>query len=1049
MAYMYPQTNRATSLGEQFMYDKFAEFLPSGFICYHNRVVGMLEFDFAILVPGRGILICEVKGHKAKDIKRVEGQSYFLNDGAAVYSPYEQARKYRFIFASLIKDQMNKDVPIFTTVCYPFINEYEFREKELDKLSSREETILSDDINHSLTKRITDLLALGRKNMGKQFSELTLNLILKIRAVFEPTEVIEQTIGKSDNKPDFVKREHYSCIAVLPKTYMEENKKEATSFLIEQWRSGTKLCVITDDEDLLDEIRVDIDNFALMLDESSYHRFTLFGSDGCPKSNIFNLELYCYKNTDLGYSVEYDGVFSDATKEILKTLDSRTSFNIKQYLLEHSEIDRNIMVVAGAGTGKTTSMISRISYLIFKHNLDADSLPDALFMLTFTNEAARNMKQKLKDYFQNYFLLTMDYEALRLSECVESMRIGTIHALSKRVLEYYSVNLGLGKSLQIVSGKFEKDGFLTDSINAYIEDNKCVSGAFGLSMYDLHSRLADIMTKLQNKNIDINNDALDWGDTIESPIFHDIVMRVTEEAERTTREHFDSFSKIRLSDLMIKMKELVRVHGSELRSEGFPIRYVFVDEFQDTDDVQIDLVRKFQAVFGFSLFVVGDIKQCIYRFRGANDKAFDVLVPQSERSNWLTFELNKNYRTDKLLLEAFDARFSCWGQHKLLEYKDGDRLVGVRSFNEGELENAFYYSENKWTESKSKNKASMGERLVKILMRLQEQLAKNPNEQIAILVRENWQVEKVKEICANANISVETDVGGELYQLQPVIDLYKLVKALQHHKTPKHLFNLYTTYFIDTPMPKEVIFQNRFSSDAMVRLYALFNTKLMPIPKWEEYVETMKYQPVLKILREIVLDLKPWLNRAEKEVTDEDKKRAAIFYRQNLDVIFEKLAFDFNSDYLTISRIERFLEIMIQTGQKEQSREPFGVEQVGKIVCLTVHKAKGLEYHTVILPYMAAVSEAKKHKGNTDIIALGNRIGYSVKTDRFNTITNSHYQAFKAEEAADRRDEEARILYVAMTRAKQRFIYFDDMKNSGTIAEPKDWKILLRGDEGL
>ena len=379
-----------------------------------------------------------------------------------------------------------------------------------------------------------------------------------------------------------------------------------------------------------------------------------------------------------------------------------------------------------------------------------------------------------------------------------------------------------------------------------------------------------------------------------------------------------------------------------------------------------------------------------------------------------------------------------------MEYKDGDRLVGVRSFNEGKTENAFYYSESRYRDN-----TTMSVRLVNILRRLQEELAQNPNEQIAILVRENWQVEKIKEICANATINVETDVGGELYQLQPVIDLYKMVKALQHYKTPKHLFNLYTTCFIDTPMPKEAIFQNRFSSDAMVRLFALFNTKLMPIPKWEKYVEAMKYEPALKILREIVLDLKPWLNRAEKEITQEDKKRVATFYRQNLDVIFEKLAFEFNSDYLTISRIERFLEIMIQTGQKEQSREPFGVEQVGKIVCTTVHKAKGLEYHTVILPYMVVVSEGKKHKGNTDIIALGNRIGYSVKTDRFNAITNSHYQAFKAEEAADRRDEEARILYVAMTRAKQRFIYFDDRKNSGTIAEPKDWKILLRGGEGL
>ncbi|MCL1787007.1 MAG: UvrD-helicase domain-containing protein [Defluviitaleaceae bacterium] len=1049
MAYMYPATNTADSRGEQFMYDKFAELLPSGFVCYHNRVVGLLQFDFAVLVPGRGILICEVKGHRAGDIKGVQGNAYILNDGAAVYSPYEQALKYRRIFFAYIRDQMQKDIPVFAVACYPFITEAEYMEKGLDKLSSREETLLADDINHALTTKILDLLTAGRARTGKQFSELTLHLMLKIRSVFEPADIIAKSMGPAQNKPQFVKRRHYSCVAVLPSAQIEAQKTEVVATLIETWRAGTKLCIITDDEALLDSLRIDIDNFLLMLDGASYERFTLFDSAGWGKAGTFNLELYCMPGANLEYAMAYDGVFSPATTALLTQLNAETDFNLNQYLLEHGEINRHIMVLAGAGTGKTTSMISRISYLVYKHQFTAETLPDALFMLTFTNEAARNMKQKLKAYFQDYFLLTMDYEALKLSEMVEGMRIGTIHALSKRILEHYAVHLGLGKSLQIVSGKREKDGFLTEAINTFIQKEPQAGAAMGLPMYELHSRLLDVMTKLQSKNIDINHDALDWGQCSDHPLLHQMITQIPGAVERETREHLGSFSKIQLSDLMIKMKELVRLHGAGLQAQGFPVQYVFIDEFQDTDDVQIDLVKTFQAVYGFALFVVGDVKQCIYRFRGANDKAFDVLVPSSQKADWLTFELYKNYRTDKHLLEALDTRFSRWGKHKLLEYRHGDRLLGVRTFHAPTPQNAYYYCENRWRSPEERDR-----RLVNILQRLQRDLA-GSKEQIAVLVRENWQVEAIKTLCAAANINVETDVGGQLYQLQPVIDLYKLVKALQHYKTPKHLFNLYTTYFITDPMPKEAIFQSRFSGGAVAgaqqtthHLCGLFNTALSPIPKWTQYVAALKHEPALKVLREIVLDLKPWHNRAHMEITQGEQKRAGAYYRHNLDAIFEKLAFAFNSDYLTIGRIERFLETMILTGQKEPSREPFGADRQGKIVCMTVHKAKGLEYHTVILPYMATAIGRKNHKGNTDIIVHGGRIGYSIKTEN-KTIANSHYQAFKTAEALDRRDEEARILYVAMTRAKNRFIYFDDMKDAGTMDRPKDWRMLLRGEGGL
>lgn len=1041
MAYMYPEMNQATNRGEAFMYDSFKTLLPSGFVCYHNRSVGTLEFDFVLLIPGRGVLVCEVKGHNPSDIKKVDSTGFVLKDDTHIYSPYEQAKKYSRLLAATIKNDLNRDIPIIPIVCYPFINEADFKALGLYTLAPREETLLADDIALTLTNRLVGILDLARSQRKKTFAELTLNMMYRIRGMFEPFNSINDSLDISELKPLYRRREHYSCVAVLPFEKINVDAEETYRRMINLWCSGTKLCIITDAESVLDDLRIRMDNFIRELDAGSYERFTLYDNHGKAKDITFNLELYHVANCGEDLTLEYDAKLSEHSMALLRLLDETTSFNLSQYRLEHDTIDRDIMVVAGAGTGKTTSMIARISYLVYRHKLTADTLPDNLFMLTFTNDAARNMKQKLKDYFQDYFLLTMDYTALRLSECVESMRIGTIHALSKRILQHYSVSLGLGKTLQIVSGKYEKDRFLTETLNEYVEANREDCNSIGLPMYELRSRLSDVLDKLHNKNIDLIKDKIDWGDAEHGHALHNILSHVLVQAERRVRDYFDSISAVRLCDLIIKMKELVREHSDDLKAEGIPVRYVFVDEFQDTDDVQIELIKRFRKVYSFSLFVVGDTKQCIYRFRGANDKAFDVLAPTAGRADWDTFDLSKNYRTDKKLLQTFDARFAIWGRSGLLEYREADRLVGVKEYHSSDNESSYFYAETRW-----RNDAEKNTRLVQILNKLIKDPAMGRGGQIAILVRENWQVERIKEICSRSGIGIETDVGGVLYMLQPAIDLYKLVKALQNYKDPKHLFNLYTTYYVNSPMPKELLFANSRMGESTVRLQGLFSTKLSPIAKWNHYVEAIKYEPILKVLREIVLDLAPWVSFGEKELTESDNLRAQDFYRHNLDAIFEKMAFGSNSDFLTVSRVERFLEIMILTGQKEENREPLVSEQKTNIVCMTVHKAKGLEFVTVILPFMSNTIGSKNHKGNTDVIVMDDRIGYSIRTENRQCVTNCYYQQFKSEEAEDRRDEEARILYVALTRAKERLIYFDDRKNSGTPAEPKNWQALLRGE---
>lgn len=91
---------------------------------------------------------------------------------------------------------------------------------------------------------------------------------------------------------------------------------------------------------------------------------------------------------------------------ILEDVANATSWNFEQYKVEHAMGGKNVLVQAGAGTGKTYSMVSRIAYLCMSRKRFVNNLVDEIAMVTFTNEAADNMKLRLKQYFMNCYILT-------------------------------------------------------------------------------------------------------------------------------------------------------------------------------------------------------------------------------------------------------------------------------------------------------------------------------------------------------------------------------------------------------------------------------------------------------------------------------------------------------------------------------------------------------------------------------------------------------------------------------------------------------------------
>ena len=160
---------------------------------------------------------------------------------------------------------------------------------------------------------------------------------------------------------------------------------------------------------------------------------------------------------------------------------------------------------------------------------------------------------------------------------------------------------------------------------------------FDLNLYHFSRLIEVLMDKLDEKNIDILRRDIDLDDSTHR-IFSYLVKKIILDTEKNTRNRLKRDNLIRLSDIIIELDNLAN-EMIKRNIEAPKLKYLFIDEFQDTDNVQIDLVARFKELFNINLFIVGDVKQCIYRFRGAEENALMKLV---EDGSCGMNELNKN-----------------------------------------------------------------------------------------------------------------------------------------------------------------------------------------------------------------------------------------------------------------------------------------------------------------------------------------------------------------------------------------------------------------------
>lgn len=1018
--------------GEGKVWEAFSAKLPSEVIVYNGREVNGREFDFCILIKDVGLIVIEVKGWIADDVFDVAGVDEIIIQGYTKpeKSPKKQARAYRFGLLNMIKDKYNVSPLIFDLVCYPFISKAQYYEKRLDIVSEENLTIFKEDLEDAM-KLGAKLLNAYNQCKATPHTEMDDTLVAKIRQHFEPHFQVKKSFEISNQVP-------YSVLFA----FLGKMKKKQRHDIVEGYLKGTKSVIFVESEDAADSILYiladELNEMGVVTDKNNL-KYKRQENEFEIKNNsfrMFNFELYVVP--ELGELIQepliiYEGACSDKERAYVYALSDNSSFNVQQYFIEHASIEKNILVRAGAGTGKTYSMVSRIAYLCNKFEYPIVNLVDEIAMVTFTNDAADNMKNRLKQLFINYFVLTSNPKYLRYIEDTDFMRISTIHKFAREVIKEAAMQMGLGNNFAITSGDFAKELIYEKYLNAFIAKKEAENPNFineiKLPLYQFRRMLIEFSNQLYNKSIDIKTikeDALGQSPAL-MPFFNEIIVEVIIASEEEYEEKIQDSNKIDLRETMILLNEVVNQKDKDKIHLNY--KYVLIDEFQDTDDAQIDSFLRIQSLIGptCKLFVVGDLKQSIYRFRGATISAFKQLKATPEK--WEEHTINTNYRTDSRLLEIMDNIFQGMGDNSWLPYTyNADHLVSTinAGAKDDELFECVSYH-GKDDEQMEILLSLLHREKAKIMtLELERRLSKE-EKTISILVRENWQVEAIIKGCRelDESIDIETKVGGDLYQLESTIDFGKLLLVLTNPDNPVYLTNFIESNYVDVELDYQGL-QNcdkeKQKSILVSVLDSFFRERMGK--NWNELVAFVQANPVLVVLKTIVEALQPWNQFSE----DEEKRR---FYKSNYELLIEKIIKAYSVDYLTLTVIANSVQINILTRHKELARSVAEDTSGVRFLCTTVHKAKGLEYGTVILPFtLQAIDNLKK--ANTDVNYSNGKLAYSIKVDENKKDCNSNYDP--QEEIGQRVCEEARILYVALTRAIRNCIWMKDVDKKSNMS---------------
>lgn len=770
-------------------------------------------------------------------------------------------------------------------------------------------------------------------------------------------------------------------------------------------------------------------------------------------SDAFLLQAYAFDYDNDGIVI--DGQDRDGLVDILEEVCPM--FNAAQYKVEHCQADKHIIVQASAGTGKTTVMIDRIMYLL---HTQPDLHLAEVFMITFTNDAAEQMNQRLQDALMTRYKLTGNQRYLRWVEEQSQMNVSTIHSFAYFMLKEYGIGESFTKNLAIRSFQYERRELIKDVIDGMIDENHKVLDQLGVPFYRANSIVGDFwngFAKLGISHRDVGR--MDWGKPIDvgSEPFQKVMTGILTKLDE---DYFDIKRKneaVSVDDIMRDLQEVLQ--SDVLPKPDITMKYLFIDEFQDSDLSQIMVACLMIKLLNPALFVVGDVKQSIYRFRGATDQAFFVLkrdMQEMHIDSPKEYTLVNNYRTSASVLNRMDQYFKVWGQMGQLQY---DKPVIPFNQDPGSMRMVHGKKSSQMdTQAEDQIARIASDSLNELVARVEES-GKPANEKtrVVMLTRSNNELRQLSRILRKNRIPAEIQRDGSFYASDAVRDFYIMVSSFLFSDEPKYIFNYLLTPYAGEIDPININDMEHLHGD--YENLVSYLDRFLDQTNWKKYHKELRLRPVLAVLKEIQDDdalidhyIQNSKARRRAQGWGENRCNAATFsdalqYQANLEKLMEILERNLSGDKVSIYDVYKFLKLNIATNREETEAEVVTDKEQSQnlyrtILCMTVHKAKGLEFDTVIIPF---TNRTFPTWDQTEIIIdpVGRRVGWNYTGDKerknrrlkYPAMRNSLYAELKEIDAASSKREETRILYVAMTRAIHNLICIvPDSKNDNTWA---------------
>ena len=560
------------------------------------------------------------------------------------------------------------------------------------------------------------------------------------------------------------------------------------------------------------------------------------------------------------------------------------------------QTDGPMIVIAGAGSGKTRVLTYKIAYLMTQ-GID----PFNILSLTFTNKAAKEMKERIISI---------------VGDEAKNLWMGTFHSVFARILRIEAHKIGYTSNFTI----YDSD----DSqklVSRIIKELNLDKEQYKYKI--IFSRISSMKNNFISAQNYINDDELLLSDKISNrPKFHEIYKQYVERCFKAGAMDFD--------DLLLKTNELLNSYPETLSKYQNIFKYILVDEYQDTNHSQYLIIRSLSDKFQ-NICVVGDDAQSIYSFRGANIN--NILNFQKDFSDSKLFRLEQNYRSTKNIVNAANS---------------------IIENNQKRLK------KNVWTNNESGEKISVNKLLTDgeegrfvassiFENKMQQQMQ---NRDFAILYRTNAQSRSFEDALRKKNIPYRVYGGLSFYQRKEIKDVLAYLRLLINNDDeqafkriinfPARGIGLTTLNKISVEAKKNSVSDYNFIKNYSKSSSLLNNStknKLLDFIVMIESIKTkLESHDVFDITKEVLKQSGLY------NLYKNDESLEGINRIQNIEELLNGIK-DFveNNDKSQVSVSTFLQDVALATDQDSENNDD------NKVSLMTIHLAKGLEFPYVYI----------------------------------------------------------------------------------------------------